>query len=160
MIKDIEIKIQETTMEALRLAKRMQEVTSEGFLVLVSMPKRLNKATVTIFGMRRPWPVRQKFQVLHKTIRGHWDFEHTTQKFTKLTSTIHNNPVKLVIYLYTERCLDPKSFEDVEILRGTRGRVLTPERCNGFETPLLRGMGVDDKRASESANKNAQQKEA
>jgi hypothetical protein len=45
---------------------------------------------------------------------------------------------------YTAECINPASRDKVEVLRGTRGKVLTPELCDGAELSILRGLGIQN----------------
>lgn len=141
MIKNIEKLIKETTIEAIDIAKKMQEVTSEGFIIHTSIPKRKTTATVTIQAAKRPFPIN-KFPVLQHAIGGKWNKSSTKCNFTKLTQLRHSSEVKLVINLYMRECLNPESWNNVQIRKGIRGKVLTPELCNGAEIILMRGLGV------------------
>ena len=69
MIKDIDQKIKEVTIEAIDLAKKMQERTSEAFLVITSIPKMLNRATIEVHPTKRPFPI-EKFHLLQHAIGG------------------------------------------------------------------------------------------
>ena len=148
MIKDIMEQIEKTTIEAIQLAKKMQEKTNEGFIVHVSIPQKLNGSTVTISAAKRPFPV-SKFSLAHEAIGGHWDFLHTRNKFTKISQLKQDGGVKLIINLYTRECLDPRTWTDMQVVKGSRGKVLNPQDCNGFVTPVLRGFGIKDKRQIE-----------
>jgi len=143
MIKDIEQKIKETTIEAIDLAKKMQEASNEGFKIFVSIPKKLDKATVSISGAKRPFPLN-KFRLIQHAIGGKWNKTETTCKFTKLTQLRHASKVQLVIHLYMRECLNPQSWDKVEVQHGIRGRVLTPDLCNGAEIILMHGLGVKE----------------
>lgn len=151
MIKNIMQKIKETTIEAIELAKKMQEVTSESFIVHVPIPKRLVKATISIQAAKRPFPIN-KFPLIQQGIGGMWSKEPTACKFTKLMQVRHSSRVRLVINLYMRECLNPASWDKVEIQQGVRGRVITPEQCNGAEFAIMRGLGIQN-----NEGKNSQQ---
>jgi len=146
MIKNIMQKIKETTIEAIDLAKKMSEATSEAFLIHISIPKRLNKATITIQAVKRPFPI-SKFPQIQSAIGGHWDKKPTACNFTKLMQIRHSSRVSLIINIYAGKCLNPASWDKVEVQAGNRGRVLTPELCDGAEFAIMRGLGVDKKEA-------------
>lgn len=141
LIKNIIQKIKETTIEAIDLAKRMQEVTSEAFIVHVSIPKRLMKSTVTIQAAKRPFPIG-KFPLIQHAIGGRWDKTNTACNFTKLTQLRHSSSVQLTMNLYMRECLNPQSWDKVEVQQGTRGRVLTPQLCDGAEFAIMRGLSI------------------
>ena len=144
MIKDIIKKIKETTIEAIDLAKKMSEVTSEAFIIHVSIPKRLNKATVTIQAVKRPFPIN-KFSLIQHAIGGRFDKARTVCNFTKLTQARHSSRVSLIINFYMGECLNPASWNEVEVQQGNRGKVLTPDLCNGAEFAIMRGLNIKTK---------------
>ena len=134
-------KIKETAIEAIDLAKRMQEVTSEAFIVHISIPKRLMKAAVAIQAAKRPFPLH-KFPLIQRALGGRWDKTNTACNFTKLTQLRHSSIVRLVMNLYMRECLNPQSWDKVEVQEGTRGRVLTPQLCDGAEFAIMRGLNI------------------
>ena len=141
MIKDIVHKIKEVTIEAIDLAKRMQEVTNEGFIVMTPITKRLNKSSIEIHPAKRPFPLG-KFPLIQREIGGRWEKARTACNFTKLTQLRHSSRVRLTLNIYMRECLNPQSWEQVEVLRGNRSRVLTPELCDGAEFAIMRGLNV------------------
>ena len=149
MIKDIDQKIKEVTIEAIDLAKKMQERTSEAFLVITSIPKMLNRATIEVHPTKRPFPI-EKFHLLQHAIGGKFEKSQTECKFTKLTQIRHSSHVRLVINVYFGECLNPQSWDKVEVQRGTRGKVLTPELCDGAEFAIMRGLGIAGKSEKEA----------
>ena len=148
MIKGIMQKIKDTTLEAIDLAKKMQEITSEAFIIHVSISKRLNKATVTIQAAKRPFPIN-KFQLIQHAIGGKFDKERTKCNFTKLTQIRHSSYVRLIFNFYMRECLNPASWDKVEVQLGNRGKVLTPEQCDGAEFAIMRGLNLEKREASE-----------
>lgn len=142
MIKNIMQKIKETTIEAIDIAKKMQQATSEAFIVHVSIPKRLNKATITIQAAKRPFPIN-KFQLAQHAIGGQFKKAKTLCNFTKLTQLKHASHVRLIINFYMRECLNPESWDKVDVQLGNRGRVLSPDMCNGAEFAIMRGLKVE-----------------
>lgn len=142
MIKGIMKKIKETTIEAIDLAKKMSEVSSESFIIHTSMPKSLNKATVTIQATKRPFPIN-KFQIIQHKIGGEFKKARTLCNFTKLTQLRHSSRVQLIINFYMRECLNPASWDKVKVQQGSRGMVLTPDLCDGAEFAIMRGLGVE-----------------
>ena len=142
LLKGIEEKITETTIEALKLAKRMQEVTNEGFIVQTSIPKKLNNSSIEIHSASRPFPLN-KFPDLQRAIGGFWNKMPTKCKFTKLSQQRKKGRVRLTINLYMRECLNPQSWTKVEVLKGNRPTVLTPELCDGAETIIMKGLQLN-----------------
>jgi len=143
MLKDIRQIIREVVNEALVLAMRAIEVSNEGMLIHVSIPRRFQKATVVVQGQRRPFPLN-KLETVMRAFRGEWKRKRTTCDFTKVESLRHSSNVNLRMCFYTAECINPASRDKVEVLRGTRGKVLTPELCDGAEFSILRGLGIQD----------------
>ncbi len=67
--------------------------------------------------------------------------------------TIETTPTELIIrpkaFLGVENfkdinnpCLNPA--QEVEAIKGSRGRVLNPDECNGAEKPIMKGLGIGD----------------
>jgi len=84
--------------------------------------------------------------------RGEWKRKRTTCDFTKVESVRYSNHVNLKICFYTAECINPASGDKVEVLRVTRGKVLTPELCNGAEFSILRGLGIQDGEQKSNTN--------
>ena len=143
MIMGIMQQIKATVTEAIDLAKSMQETTSESFLVIASIPKSLNKSTVVIVNTKRPFPVG-KFADLHRRIGGSWKYKRTAFKFVKIAQLRHSSTVRLIINLYMKECLNPLAHGTIAIAKGHPSRVLEPDKCNGLETPLMLGFGIED----------------
>jgi hypothetical protein len=146
MIKDIREKITETTIEAIELAIKMMEASNEAFAIHTSIPKKLNKATVSITAAKRPFPLN-KFPYIQHAVGGKFHKAPTLEKFTQLIQYRHSSIVRLVIHLYFRECLNPASWDKVEVQKGSRGRVLTPELCDGAEFSIMRGLGVKEEKA-------------
>ena len=144
MIEDIEQKIKETAIEAIELSQKMRKVADENFIIHVSIPKRKRTATVTIQAVKRPFPIN-KFSLIQQAIGGKWDKTPTTCNFTKVTQLRHSSKVKLVINLYMRECLNPKSWDKVQVQRGVRGKVLNPDLCNGAEVILMQALNIKEK---------------
>jgi len=144
MIEDIEQKIKETAIEAIELAQKMRKVADENFIIHVGIPKRQRTATVTIQAVKRPFPI-SKFSLIQHAIGGKWDKAPTRCNFTKVTQLRHSSEVKLVINLYMRECLNPESWDKVQVQRGSRGKVLTPDLCNGAEFSLMRALNIKEK---------------
>jgi len=142
LLKGIEEKITETTIEALKLAKRMQEVTNEGFIVQASIPKKLNNSSIEIHSATRPFPL-SKFPELQRAIGGFWNKMPTKCKFVKLSQQRKKGRVRLTINLYMRECLNPQSWANVEVLKGARGKVLTPQLCDGAEIIIMKGLQLN-----------------
>jgi hypothetical protein len=62
----------------------------------------------------------------------------------KVSQTQQTGRVRLKINLYVGECLNPET-SNMELVKGVRGRVLNPEMCNGAETLLAKGLGLEDK---------------
>jgi hypothetical protein len=136
MIKDIRERIKSTVDEGLELAFRSIEVSNEGMEVHVSIPHNFNHAKVVVEGTKRPF-LWSKLQLIVRTLHGNWEKKLTTQKFAKEESFRHSSPVSLVMRFYFAECLDEKSRGAVKVLRGRRGRSLTPELCDGEEMRMI-----------------------
>lgn len=141
MIMNILLKIKEVAIEAIDLAKKMQEVTNEGFIVMVPITKRLNKSSIEIHPAKRPFPLG-KFPLIQREIGGRWEKARTACNFTKLTQPRHSSRVRLTLNIYMRECLNPQSWEQVEVLKGSRSKVLTPELCDGAEFAIMRGLNI------------------
>jgi len=146
MIKDIVDQIQNHTIEALGFAKTLQEVTSEAFIVQTSINKRLNRATVSVFATKRPFPIN-KFILARRAIGGQFWKARTLAHFTMLKQVRHSFPVQLLIKFYMRECLNPASWDKVQVQQGVRGKVLTPDQCDGAEFAIMRGLNVQNKPA-------------
>jgi len=143
MIKNIRDKIRETVNEALDLALFAIEKSNEGMQIHISIPRKFQKGTVVVQGAKRPFDIN-KLEVIIRTLKGHWEKYHTANDFTKVESIRHSSPVTLTMRFLTAECINPASRDKVEILKGTRGRVLTPELCDGAEFAIMRGLGIAD----------------
>jgi len=143
MIVNILQQIKDRTIEAIDLAKKMQEATSEGFIIHTTIPNSLTHATITIQGFKRPFPIG-KFPLIQRAIHGTWRYKKTPDLFVKINSARHNGDsrVKLNITLLMGECLNPLAHGTIKVHKGTRGRVLDPAGCNGLEHPLMRGLGL------------------
>lgn len=141
MLKGIYEKIKETTNNAIDLAQKMQSVTNEGFIINISIPKKLNNSTIEIHPAKRPFPLG-KCEVIERTLRGHWAKEHTLCKFVKLSQIKQTGRVRLIINIYMGECWNPQQ-KDMEVVKGTRGRVLNPEMCNGAS--IMKSLRLEDK---------------
>lgn len=141
MIKGIRNKIREVVNEALDLAIRAVEVSHEGMLVQISIPRNFQKSTVVVQGAKRPFPIN-KLDYIIRALRGSWKKKRTTADYTKVESLRHSSPVILMMRVYTAECLNPESRDKVEVLKGMRGRVLTPDLCDGAEFSIMRGLGL------------------
>lgn len=141
MKKGIRRKIRETVNEAVDLAIRAIEVSREGMIIHVSIPRNFQKATVVVQGAKRPFKIN-KLDYIIRALRGHWEKKRTTADFVKVESIRHSSPVTLVMRVYTAECLNPASRGNVEVLKGTRGKVLTPNLCDGAEFSIMRGLGI------------------
>jgi len=141
MLKDIRQRIRERYNEALDLAIRAIEVSNEGMLIHVSIPREFQRAIIVVQGQKRPFSLN-KLETVMRVFRGEWKRKRTTCDFTKVESLRHSSDVKLRMCFYTAECINPASRDKVEVLRGTRGKVLTPELCDGAEFSILRGLGI------------------
>jgi hypothetical protein len=136
MIKDIRERIKAMVDEGLELAFRTIEISNEGVEVHVSMPHSFSHAKVVVEGMKRPFQW-SKLQDIVRILHGNWRKKLTKQKFAKMESLRHSNPVSLTMRFYFAECLDEKARGEIQVLKGRRGRVLTPELCNGDEMRML-----------------------
>ena len=143
MIKNIRERIKATVDEGLELAFRVIEVSNEGIEVHVSIPRSFKHAKVVITGMKRPF-LWSKMQIIVRTLHGNWRKKLTNQKFAKMESFRHSNPVSLVMRFYFAECLDEKQRGEIQVLKGRRGRVLTPELCNGEEMRMLTTLDLKE----------------
>jgi hypothetical protein len=148
MIRDIMSMIKEVTIEAVDLAKRMQEITNEGFIVLTPITQRLNRSSIEIHPAKRPFPLA-KFPLIQRELGGRWEKARTKCNFTKLTQLRHSSAVRLSMNVYMRECLNPQSWQKVQVLKGTRGKVLTPDLCDGAEFAIMRGLNIGDRSASD-----------
>jgi hypothetical protein len=150
MIANILQQIKDRTIEAIDLAKKMQEATSEGFIIHTTIPNSLTHATITIQGFKRPFPIG-KFPLIQHAIHGAWWYKKTSEDFVKINSARHNGDsrVKLNITLLMGECLNPLAHGTIKVHKGTRGRVLDPAGCNGLEHPLMLGLGLQTRINSE-----------
>lgn len=142
MIKDIRQRIRETVNEAIDLAIRSIEVANEGMQIHVSIPRKFQKATVVVQGAKRPFPLT-KLEAVIRGLRGSWKRKHTTCDYTKVESIRHSSLVSLKMRFLTAECINPASRSKVDVLKGNRGKVLTPEDCDGAEFSILRGLGIE-----------------
>lgn len=147
MLKGIFEKIHATTIEALNLAQKMQATTNEAFIVSVSIPKKLNNSTIEIHPAKRPFPLG-KCEMIERMLRGHWAKENTLCKFVKVSQIKQTGRVRLIINMYMGECLDPQQ-KDMEVVKGTRSRVLNPEMCNGAGIIIMKRLKLEDKTQKE-----------
>lgn len=138
---DILLRIKEVTIEAIELARRMRELSNEGFIVMTPITKKLNRSSVEIHPAKRPFPL-DKFPLIQRELGGKWEKARTACNFTKLMQLRHSSPVRLVLNLYMRECLNPESWENVEVLRGKRSKVINPDLCDGAEFAIMRGLDL------------------
>lgn len=143
MIKGIRNKIREAVNEAIDLAIRAVEVSHEGMVIHASIGANFQKSTVVVQGAKRPFPIN-KLDYIIRALRGKWEKKHTTADYTKVESVRHSSPVSVIMRVYTAECLNPQSRDKVEVLKGSRGRVLTPDLCDGAEFSIMRGLGIKE----------------
>lgn len=147
MLKNIRQKIRETVNEAVDAAIRAVEVSNEGMIIHASIPKSLKKATVVIEGQKRPFKL-SKLETIIRAFRGKWNKVNTACDFTKVESLRHSSAVSLKMRFYTGECLNPTS--KVEVFRGSRGRVLDRNQCDGAENSIMQGLGISNGREKEA----------
>lgn len=153
MIQNIREEIRKVTHEALDTAIRSVEVSNESMLILVEISRSFKKANVIVQGQKRPFPL-SKIELIIRSLRGKWEKQRTALQFTKVESLRHSSPIIFKMRFYCGPCLNPS--QQIDVSKGSRGRVLNPDECNGAENPIMRSLGIQDgTKQEESAPKRA-----
>ena len=121
-------------LEANTICEKLREATEETFYLSTRYGKIKENNTITIFAGSNPdypFPIVKALDVQDEI--GGMKIRKTSRDYTALEKTINSGETKINIVLYTGACLNPDAHEGMILERGTIGRVMNPEDCNGLE---------------------------